>query len=106
MSIKLQSASMARESTSFQANAILRSDVESTIMIQRGLPRERAWQSAGNGRGSWWNSGASHMNEAFPIRYFVITWGLFHCGIRGAVSYTRLEPPDTEPYVRWCGRTG
>lgn len=39
-------------------------------LIQRGLPKERALKSAGNGRGSWWNSGASHMNEAFPKRYF------------------------------------
>lgn len=39
-------------------------------LIQRGLSTERAWQSAGNGRGSWWNSGASHMNAAFPKRYF------------------------------------
>jgi RNA-directed DNA polymerase len=39
-------------------------------LIQRGLPRERALKSACNGRGSWWNSGASHMNEAFPKRYF------------------------------------
>lgn len=22
---------------------------------------------AWNGRGAWWNSGASHMNEAFPV---------------------------------------
>ena len=39
-------------------------------LVQRGLARERALKSAGNGRGSWWNSGASHMNEAFPKRYF------------------------------------
>ena len=39
-------------------------------LIQRGLTTERAWKSAGNGRGSWWNAGASHMNEAFPMRYF------------------------------------
>ncbi|MDH3442728.1 MAG: group II intron reverse transcriptase/maturase [Deltaproteobacteria bacterium] len=39
-------------------------------LIKRGLPAERAWKSAGNGRGSWWNAGASHMNEAFPKRYF------------------------------------
>ena len=39
-------------------------------LMQRGLSTERAWKSAGNGRGSWWNSGASHMNEAFPKRYF------------------------------------
>jgi RNA-directed DNA polymerase len=39
-------------------------------LMQRGLLSERALKSAGNGRGSWWNSGASHMNEAFPKRYF------------------------------------
>lgn len=37
---------------------------------QRGLSERRAQQSAYNGRGPWWNAGASHMNEAFPKRYF------------------------------------
>ena len=36
----------------------------------RGLDEARAWTSVTNGRGSWWNSGASHMNEAFPKKYF------------------------------------
>ncbi|MFH1772417.1 MAG: group II intron reverse transcriptase/maturase [Candidatus Omnitrophota bacterium] len=36
----------------------------------RGLSEEQAGLSAGNGRGAWWNSGASHMNKAFPKRYF------------------------------------
>src|SRR5207244_1598787 len=27
------------------------------------------------------------------------------CGINGSVSSGLLEPPYTEPYVRWCGRT-
>ena len=36
----------------------------------RGLDEVRAWKSATNGRGSWWNSGASHMNEAFPTKFF------------------------------------
>jgi RNA-directed DNA polymerase len=36
----------------------------------RGLDELRCRHSAGNGRGSWWNSGASHMNEAFPKRFF------------------------------------
>ncbi len=36
----------------------------------RGLVELRAWKSASNGRGSWWNSGSSHMNAAFPKRYF------------------------------------
>ena len=36
----------------------------------RGFDELHAWKSASNGRGSWWNSGASHMNEAFPKRFF------------------------------------
>ena len=47
-----------------------RNHTRAVRLIQRGLARERARKSAGNGRGSWWNSGASHMNEAFPKRYF------------------------------------
>jgi len=39
-------------------------------LVARGLAEERAWRAALNGRGAWWNSGASHMNEAFPKRYF------------------------------------
>jgi len=31
-------------------------------MISFGLEKERAWTSAMNGRGPWWNAGASHMN--------------------------------------------
>ena len=36
----------------------------------RGLDETRAWKSASNGRGPWWNAGASHMNEAYPKRFF------------------------------------
>lgn len=39
-------------------------------LMQRGLDESRAWKSATNGRGAWWNSGASHMNEAFPKSFF------------------------------------
>jgi group II intron reverse transcriptase/maturase len=39
-------------------------------MMQRGLTEERAWRSATNGRGPWWNAGASHMHAAFPTSYF------------------------------------
>jgi len=39
-------------------------------LMARGFPEVRADRSAGNGRGAWWNSGASHMNEAYPKRYF------------------------------------
>jgi RNA-directed DNA polymerase len=39
-------------------------------MIQAGLSEERAVTSAFNRRGSWWNSGASHMNDAFRKRFF------------------------------------
>lgn len=36
----------------------------------RGLDKTRAWKSASNGRGPWWNAGASHMNAAYPKRFF------------------------------------
>ena len=39
-------------------------------LIQRGLASERAWKSASNGRGAWWNSGAWHLQEALPKSYF------------------------------------
>ena len=39
-------------------------------LMKRGLDKLRAWKSATNGRGAWWNAGASHMNEAFPKSYF------------------------------------
>lgn len=35
-----------------------------------GLSEDRAWRSARNGHGPWWNSGASHMNAAFPKAFF------------------------------------
>jgi len=44
-------------------------------LMRRGLGEARAWRSASNGRGPWWNSGASHMNEGFPKRFFD-TFGL------------------------------
>lgn len=39
-------------------------------LMKAGLTEERAVQSAFNRRGPWWNSGASHMNESFPKKYF------------------------------------
>jgi RNA-directed DNA polymerase len=38
--------------------------------ITAGLDQERALQSAFNGRGPWWNSGGSHMNQAFTNSFF------------------------------------
>jgi RNA-directed DNA polymerase len=39
-------------------------------LVQRGLDPERAWRSAYNGRGPWWNAGASHMNDAYRAAFF------------------------------------
>lgn len=39
-------------------------------LMKAGLKEERAFRSAFNQRGAWWNSGASHMNQAFPKLYF------------------------------------
>ena len=39
-------------------------------LMKQGIDEERAWKSATNGRGPWWNSHASHMNQAFPVKFF------------------------------------
>ena len=52
--------------------------------MKRGLNEERAWRSATNGRGPWWNAGASHMNEAFPKRFFD------ELGLVSLLDYLRL----------------
>jgi RNA-directed DNA polymerase len=40
------------------------------LLMKQGLTEQRAWRSATNGRGAWWNAGASHMNAAFPKSFF------------------------------------
>lgn len=39
-------------------------------LMGRGLSEQRAWQSACNGHGPWWNGGASHRNAAYPQSWF------------------------------------
>jgi RNA-directed DNA polymerase len=39
-------------------------------LMARGLVEKCAWQSAKNGRGSWWNAGSPHLHIAFPNAYF------------------------------------
>jgi group II intron reverse transcriptase/maturase len=39
-------------------------------LMKAGLRQERAFRSAFNQRGPWWNSGARHMNQAFPKSFF------------------------------------
>lgn len=39
-------------------------------LMKAGLDEVRAWASACNQRGAWWNSGASHMNQAYKKRLF------------------------------------
>jgi hypothetical protein len=39
-------------------------------LMKLGLERHRAFTSAYNGHGPWWNAGASHMNHAVPTRFF------------------------------------
>ncbi len=39
-------------------------------LMQRGLDADRAWASAYNGHGPWWNAGASHMHGAFRKAFF------------------------------------
>ena len=73
-------------------------------LMQRGLSEARAWRSALNKRGPWWNSGASHMNQAFAKSYFT-KLGLISLLTSSNAFSIQREPPCTEPYARWCGRT-
>jgi RNA-directed DNA polymerase len=41
-----------------------------THLMRRGLQQPRAWQSASNGHGPWWNGGAAHMHAAYPKSWF------------------------------------
>jgi len=41
-----------------------------SLLRRQGLTEDRARRSARNGQGPWWNAGASHMNAAFPKRWF------------------------------------
>lgn len=39
-------------------------------LMRAGLHEQRAWQSATNGHGPWWNGGAAHMHAAYPKSWF------------------------------------
>jgi RNA-directed DNA polymerase len=47
-----------------------RSHTRARNLMRRGIDKVRAWASSTNGRGAWWNSGASHMNACYPKSYF------------------------------------
>jgi RNA-directed DNA polymerase len=51
-----------------------------------GLDETRAAISAYNGRGPWWNAGASHMNQAVPVA-LLTRWGL----VSFLTEYQRLS---------------
>ena len=53
---------------------------------QLGLDDDRAWRSAVNGRGPWWNAGAPHLNAALPTAFFT------HMGLASLVdTHRRLQ---------------
>lgn len=47
-----------------------RSYTRAKALQKRGLSEVTAWTCATNGRGAWWNAGASHMHAAFAKSYF------------------------------------
>lgn len=40
------------------------------MLMRLGLREKPAWTSSCNGRGPWWNSGASHLNLSLPSKLF------------------------------------
>jgi RNA-directed DNA polymerase len=47
-----------------------RSFTRAKNLMRLGLSEKRAWNTAQNGRGSWWNAGSQHLNQALPMRFF------------------------------------
>ncbi len=47
-----------------------RPETRARKLMYFGLDEVRAWRSATNGRGPWWNSGASHLNLAISKGFF------------------------------------
>ena len=47
-----------------------RPSTRAKTLMRLGLSEVRACTSASNGRGPWWNSGASHLNQALPKKFF------------------------------------
>jgi RNA-directed DNA polymerase len=47
-----------------------RSETRHRRLIMLGLDAERAWKSSVNGRGPWWNAGASHMTQTASPSFF------------------------------------
>ena len=47
-----------------------RTQTRAKMLMRLGLSEARAWTSAANGHGPWWNSGASHLNHALPKKLF------------------------------------
>ena len=80
---------------------------------RRGLDDFRAWKSANNGRGAWWNANARHMRDAFPLSFFK-QHGLYSLP-RDALSplYTNSETagcrtarPERSALIEHCGVGG
>src|SRR5207237_3221028 len=70
---------------------------------RHGLDQARARASAANGRGPWWNAGASHMHAAVPTA-MLRRLGLVSLLTEHQRRARAREPPDAERHVRWCGR--
>jgi RNA-directed DNA polymerase len=47
-----------------------RSFTRAKNLMRLGLSEKRAWTTAQNGRGSWWNAGSTHLNLALPTKRF------------------------------------
>ncbi len=78
------------------------------MLMRLGLDRARAKASARNGRGAWWNAGASHMNHALPKKRFdridegiamSTMYAANHMGVKGIGALT-----ESGSTVLWMSR--
>ena len=82
------------------------------MLINLGIDKARAIVSANNGRGKWWNAGASHMHAAVPAEWLSrqglisllddCTESILRETIRREHCYPRLPCRDTMILALWC----
>jgi len=60
-----------------------RSFTRAMNLMRLGLSEKRAWNTAQNGRGSWWNAGSQYLNQALPVQLFA------RIGLISLASYYR-----------------
>jgi len=74
-------------------------------LVKLGVDNQKAWKFA-NTRKSYWRISGSYILSTSLTNKYLEEQGFLSLAKRLLLAYQSVEPPYTERYVRWCGRTG